>query len=97
MVIISKTILKQFGQHHPDAIIALNNWYEVTKIADWNHVSDIRETFNSVDYVNNDRFVFNIKGNKYRIVAMIFFDIRTVFIRFVGTHQEYDEIDASIV
>jgi len=49
--------------------------------------------FNSVDAVGNDRFVFDIRGNHYRIVAMIFFDIRTVYIRFVGTHKEYDRID----
>jgi mRNA interferase HigB len=95
MVIISKTILREFGALHPDAINALNNWYTVVKAADWENVADVRETFNSVDYVGNDRFVFNIKGNKFRLIAMIFFDIRTIFIRFVGTHSEYDNIDAS--
>jgi len=73
----------------------LNDWYTITKDADWGKMSDIREAFNSVDYVKNDRFVFNIKGNRYRLVVMIFFDIRTVFIRFVGTHAEYDQVDVS--
>lgn len=72
MVIISKTILRAFSLLHPDAIDALNDWYEIVKCADWGKISDIRETFNSVDYVKNDRFVFNIKGNKYRLVVMIF-------------------------
>jgi mRNA interferase HigB len=97
MVIISKTILREFSLLHPDAIDALNDWYEIVKCAEWGKISDIREMFNSVDYVKNDRFVFNIKGNKYRLVVMIFFDIRTVFIRFVGTHAEYDRIDVSTV
>lgn len=57
----------------------------------------MKEMFNSVDAVGNDRFVFNIRGNNYRIVALIFFDIRTVYIRFVGTHQEYDKIDCSTI
>ncbi len=53
----------------------------------------MRELFNSADAVGNDLYVFNIKGNKYRLIARIFFSIRTVFIRFIGTHNEYDEID----
>ncbi|MCB0609921.1 MAG: type II toxin-antitoxin system HigB family toxin [Lewinellaceae bacterium] len=97
MVIISKTILREFGLLHTDAIDALNAWYEVVKEADWNKIADIRQAYNSVDYVGNDRFVFNIRGNRYRLVAMIFFDIRTVFVRFVGTHSEYDNIDASTI
>ena len=97
MVIISKTILREFGLRHPDAAEALDNWYEIAKAANWNNVSEIRDTFNSVDFVKNDRFVFNIKGNRYRLVAMIFLDIRTVFIRFVGTHAEYDKIEVSTI
>ncbi|WP_138993694.1 type II toxin-antitoxin system HigB family toxin [Larkinella sp. C7] len=97
MVIISKTILNEFGQRHADSIGALNEWYTVVKASDWNSLADLKQTFNSVDYVDNDRYVFNIRGNRYRIVAMIFFDKRTVFIRFVGTHTEYDRIDCSTI
>ena len=75
----------------------LNNWYEITKIANWTKLSDIKEVFNNVDYVGNDRYVFNIKGNDFRLVAMIFFDKRTLFIRFIGTHSEYDKINCSII
>ena len=95
MVIISKTILNEFGTEHPDVIDALNDWYRIVKEADWHTFHDIKQTFNSVDLVGNDRYVFDIKGNHYRIVTMIFFDIRTVFIRFVGTHKEYDKINCS--
>jgi mRNA interferase HigB len=95
MVIISKTILVEFGTKYPDSIEALNKWYDISKQVNWNSISDIKKSFNTVDYVGNDRYVFNIKGNKYRLIVMMFFDIRTVLIRFIGTHTEYDKIDCS--
>lgn len=97
MVIISKTILSEFGVDHNDSIDALNVWYETVKQADWKCLNDIKQQFRTVDYVGNDRYVFNIKGNKYRLVVMIFFDIRTIYIRFIGTHAEYVKIDCAIV
>ena len=97
MVIISKTIIVNFGLKHADSINALNDWFEKTKVADWNSLADIKQTFNSVDFVGNDRYVFNIKGNDYRLVAMIFFDIRTVYIRFLDTHKKYDKIDCKTI
>ena len=97
MVIISKTILADFGNGHSDAVDALNKWYELSKKADWNSLSDVKKTFNSVDFVGDNRYVFHIKGNKYRMVVMIFFDIRTMFIRFIGTHAEYDKIDCKTI
>jgi mRNA interferase HigB len=97
MVIIKKATLTIFGLIHPDVYQPLMNWYETVKEADWANFRDIQQTFNSVDYVGNDRFVFNIKGNKYRLIAMIFFDKRTVFIRFIGTHSDYDRVDAANV
>ena len=97
MVIISKTIIVDFCEEHADSIEPFNKWYKECKQADWKSINDIKKTFRSVDYVGNDRFVFNVKGNKYRLVAMIFFDIRTVFIRFIGTHSEYDNIDCATV
>jgi mRNA interferase HigB len=97
MVIISKTKLTEFGKYHGDAIAAVNEWWIKTKMADWSTFQEIKNTFNSVDYVGNDRYVFNIRGNKFRIVAMIFFDIRTVYNRFIGTHAAYDKIDCSTI
>ena len=97
MVIISKSLLRDFGLVHPDVVDALNSWYALVKNADWNSISDLRQMVNSVDYVGNDRFVFNVRGNRYRLVAMIFFDIRTVFIRFIGTHAEYDKVDVTTI
>ncbi len=97
MVVITKTAITYFGKNHASAADALNDWYNITLKANWQNLADIKRTFNSVDYVGNERFVFNIKRNRYRIVAMIFFDIRTVFIRFIGTHAEYDKIDATTI
>lgn len=97
MVIISKGILVEFGLKHADSIEPLNRWYSLCKKADWKSFSELKQTFNSADAVGDDRYVFNIKGNHYRLVAMIFFDIRTMYIRFIGTHKEYDQIDCSTV
>jgi mRNA interferase HigB len=97
MVIISKSILHQFAEIHADVEDALDDWYRKTKQADWANFQEVKETFNTVDYVGNDRFVFNIKGNKYRLVAMIHFSRRTLYIRFIGKHSDYDDIDCSIV
>jgi mRNA interferase HigB len=97
MVVISYTKLRNFYEIHADAEDALNNWYRKVLQADWANYHEIKTMFNSVDAVGNDRFVFNIRGNNYRLVALIFFDIRTIYIRFVGTHKEYDKIDCSTI
>ena len=97
MVIISYGILRTFFENHADSKDALNNWYRIVLKTDWSNYHEMKEMFNSVDSVGNDRFVFNIRGNNYRLVAMIFFDVRTVYIRFVGTHKQYDKIDCSAI
>ncbi|HMI02183.1 MAG TPA: type II toxin-antitoxin system HigB family toxin [Pedobacter sp.] len=95
MVIISKTVIGTFNKIHPDAENALEDWYNATKNADWKNFNEMKRTFNSVDAVGNDRYVFNIKGNSFRLIALIIFKVRTVFILFIGTHKEYDKINAS--
>jgi len=97
MIIIAKTSLLTFAKLYPASSERLNHWYETVRRCDWANFSQIKETFNSVDAVGNDRFVFNIKGNSYRLVAMIHFNKRTIYIRFIGTYAEYDKIDCSIV
>jgi len=97
MVIILKRTLQEFAKKHPEAASPINNWYHIANTADWAMLADIKQVFNNVDYVGNDRYVFNIKGNDYRLVCMIFFDKRTIFIRFIGTHKEYDKIDCSTI
>ena len=87
--------LKEFVEKHSDADIALRDWYKKTQNAEWKSFTDVKETFNSVDYVGNNRYVFNIKGNNYRLVAIIIFASQKVYIRYIGTHKDYDKIDAS--
>jgi mRNA interferase HigB len=92
MVVISYGTLRSFFELHADAEDALNNWYRLALMADWANFHDIKKMFNAVDTVGNDRYFFNIRGNTYRLIAMIFFDVRTVYVRFVGTHSEYDKL-----
>ncbi|MGQ7856608.1 type II toxin-antitoxin system HigB family toxin [Pedobacter sp. WC2501] len=98
MVVISYGTLKEFFTVHAGAMDALNNWCRAVCLADWSDYHEMKQMFGSVDAVGNDRFVFNIKGNSFRLIAMIFFDVRTVYVRFVGTHAEYDKLkDCSLV
>ena len=97
MVIITKKKLYDFAAIHSGTEDAIDNWYRETKKSDWTNLQDVKETFNSVDYVGNNRYVFNIKGNRYRLVALIHFNRRTLYIRFIGTHSEYDDIDCATI
>lgn len=93
MRIIAHRTLVLFYTKHADAETALEEWFQKTSRTEWNSFADIRKTFNSVDAVGNQHFVFNIRGNDYRLVAVVKFRIKMVYIRFIGTHSEYDKID----
>ncbi|MBR1808904.1 MAG: type II toxin-antitoxin system HigB family toxin [Paludibacteraceae bacterium] len=92
MRVIKRQTLIEYYKIHPQAKSALEDWYDKTKQAEWQSLADIKQTFNSVDYIGNQHYVFNIKGNDFRLVVVIKFTPRQVFIRFVGTHAEYDKI-----
>ncbi len=92
MRIVSFKRIKEFSEKHNDAESPLNLWYYTVSSKEWNSLNDIKSDFNAVDYVGNHRFVFNIKGNAYRLIAIISFNARKVYIRFIGTHSEYDKI-----
>ncbi len=94
MTIFSYPTIKVFIEKYTDAEDAMNNWYHVMKITDFADYYELRQMFATVEGVGNDRYVFDIRGTKYRIVAMIHFKVRTVYIRFIGTHKQYDKIDA---
>jgi len=83
---------KKFFVKYPIAINSVLEWYYKAKQADWADFESLKKTFPSTDYVGNGLFVFNIGGNKYRLIARIIFKVRTLFIRFIGTHKEYDNI-----
>ena len=97
MRIIAYKAIEQYYCLRPDAKTALDDWYIKTEQCQWNCFADVKQTFNSVDTVGNKRYVFNIKGNSYRIVALILFAPKIVYIRFIGTHAEYDKIDCSLI
>lgn len=80
-----------------DSRVALERWYELAEKARWNNLADMKIDFPSVDYVGNQHYVFNIRGNNYRLVVVVKFTIGYVFIRWVGTHSEYDKIDCSTI
>lgn len=95
MRIVTFTKIKEFTGKYASSDVALRDWYFKVKRCKWNTLNDIKQTFNSVDYVGNNRYVFNIKGNDFRLVAIIIFASSKVYIRFIGTHSEYDKIDSS--
>lgn len=92
MVVISRPVIREFAARFPLSTNALNNWYDVTKKSNWSNISEVRQAWNSCDYIGNDRYVFDIAGNNYRLVAMIRFKHRTLYIRKILTHNEYTEL-----
>ena len=85
MRIIAKSKIVDYYTENPEAEIALEDWYHKTKLTEWNNFADMKKTFNSVDNVGNQHYVFNIKGNNYRLIVVIKFTIKTILIRFIGT------------
>lgn len=92
MHIIKKKTLTDYYLQNPQSRTALEDWYTKTKRSHWRNFADIKATFNSVDSVGNQRYVFNIKGNDFRLIVVIQFKPEYVYIRFIGTHAEYDKI-----
>ena len=97
MRIFTEQALKEYAEKHPDSKTALQEGAAVVKRSEWRCFADVKATFNSVDNVGNQHFVFNIKGNNYRLVVVIKFTIKFVYVRFIGTHKEYDKIDCSTI
>lgn len=90
--------MKEYIEKHPDTRTALQEWVTIVKRSEWRCFADVKVTFNSVDNVGNQHYVFNIKGNNHRLVVVVIkFTIQFVYIRFVGTHAEYDKIDCSTI
>lgn len=92
MRVVAKKTLVTFYTDYPDAKVALEDWYEKTARSEWDHFAQMRQSFRSVDSVGNKRYVFNIEGNRYRLVALVLFKIKMVYVRFVGTHEMYDQL-----
>lgn len=97
MRIISRKTLREFWERHSDVQQSLQAWYADVKHATWKTPSDIKNVYRNASFVANNRVVFNIKGNKYRLVVAIQYKYGIVYIRFIGSHREYDEIDTSTI
>ena len=97
MRIIARSKIIEYYTKHQDAKTALEEWFTKVKRAEWTCFADMKQMFNSVDSVRNQHDVFNIMGNNHRLIVVVKFTIKTVLIRFIGTHAEYDLIDAKNV
>lgn len=91
--IIAKRTIREFWENCPDSKNYFETWYETVKGAEWKLPNDIRQFYATASILKISRVVFNIKGNDYRLVAKINYERQWLFIRFIGTHKEYDKID----
>ena len=89
--------MREFWQRYPDAERPLRTWYDNVKNADLRTPADVKTTYRNASFIQNNRVIFNIKGNTYRLVAAINYQSRIVYIRFVGTHQVYDRINVATI
>lgn len=97
MRVIARGTLRDFCEKHTDSKAALESWFHEAAAARWQNPRDIKSHYPSASILPGNRVVFNIKGNTYRLVVKIHYSTGIVFIRFVGTHAEYDRIDAATI
>lgn len=95
MRIIAKKILRDFWENHPDSEEQLKSWYREASKTVWKNPNELKELYPSASILSNNRICFNIKGNHYRLIVRINYEYQMIWIRFIGTHEEYDKIDAT--
>lgn len=95
MRIIARRTLREFWNKYPDSQKSLILWFKKVEAARWDNPKDLKKQFSIASILNDNRVVFNIKGNKYRVVVRINYELKILWIRFIGTHTEYDKIDAT--
>jgi mRNA interferase HigB len=95
--IVAKRTLREFWEKQPDSKDYLQTWYETVKGAGWKNPNEIKQFYATISILKNSRVVFNIKGNDYRLVVKINYKKQWLFIRFIGTHKDYDAIDANTI
>ena len=95
MRVIAKKTLRDFWSKHPDCEHQLKAWFQEASKSHWKRPADIKSDYPTASFLANNRIVFNIKGNRYRLIIKINYDYQMVWIRFIGTHSEYDKIDAN--
>lgn len=97
MRVIAVSTLRLFWERHPDAEQPLKAWHDEAVYASWHSPADIKAHYRSVSVLKNRRVVFNIKGNSYRLVVSIAYKLQIVYVKFIGTHEEYNAINAETV
>ncbi len=97
MRVIAVATLRTFWERHPDAEQSLKAWFQEVTNASWTQPADVKAQFRSASVLKNRRIVFNIKGNDYRLIVAVAYRLQVVYVKFVGTHAEYDAIDAHSV
>ena len=95
MRVIAKKILREFWEVHKDCEQQLKSWYQEADRANWKNWNELKNDFPNASILNDSRICFNIIGNNYRLIAKINFNYQMIWIRFIGTHSEYDKIDAN--
>jgi len=95
--IFAKSTLKKFWEKHPDSEQYLKTWYDTALNSVWKSPNDIKQTYSTASILKEGRIVFNIKGNTYRMIVKFNFEKQWAFIRFIGTHGEYDKINANTI
>ncbi len=97
MRVIAVSTLRAFWKRHPEAEQPLKAWHEESSHAHWTQPSDIKDQYRSASILKNRRVVFNIKGNDYRLIVAVAYQLQIVYVKFIGTHKEYDAVDAETV
>ena len=98
MNVIARKVLKDFWERYPDAEKPLSTWYQIVSKGNWSSPADLKKAFGAnVDFVGDNRAIFDIGGNKYRLIVRFAYLHKSALIKFVGTHEEYDSIDAETV
>jgi mRNA interferase HigB len=97
MRVIALGTLREFWRRHPDAEMPLRAWYAIARRAVWSRPAEIKADYRNASFIAGNRVVFNVKGNDYRIVVAVHYNRGLMFVRFVGTHGQYDRIDATSI
>ncbi len=95
--IFAKSTLREFWEKYPESEQYLKTWFDTVKCSDWKNPNDVKQTYANASILKESRIVFNIKGNSFRLVAKFNFEKQWVFIRFIGTHEQYEKIDVSSI
>jgi mRNA interferase HigB len=95
--VFAKSTLRSYWEKHPDSEQYLKTWYDTVMSSDWKYPNQVKGTFVNAIVLKNNRIVFNIKGNTFRLIAKFNFEKQWVFIKFIGTHAEYNKIDANTI